>query len=207
MTKVKICGLQHRIHVEASIEAKADYIGFVFAESSRRVTKEQARLLAKGIPSHIKKVGVFVNEDIATIKEIAEYVPLDVIQLHGKETKETIDALKSYEIIKAISIQTKEDLQRIQLYPSVDYFLFDAPGVEYEGGSGKTFDWSLLEEAGITKERVFIAGGLNEANVQLAVKSLKPFAVDVSSGVETKRIKDPLKIKGFINKAKTGVNV
>lgn len=204
--KVKICGLQQEEHVKTAVASGADFIGFVFAPSKRRITVEQAQQLALHIPETVQKVGVFVNEDVETIKKIAEAVPLDIIQLHGQEDPAITDELHAYKIIKAISVKTKEDLTNASNY-DVDYYLFDAPGTDYEGGSGQTFDWSLLEYNGISRQQTFLAGGLNTANIEEAKKQVQPFAVDVSSGVETNQIKDHEKITAFIKKAKSGVEL
>ena len=182
MTKVKICGLKELEHVEAAVKAGADFIGFMFAPSKRRITVEQAKELAKAIPSTVKKVGVFVNEAPETIQAIAAQVGLDYIQYHGDETAEQIQAI-GLPAIKAFSIRSEEDVMRAASY-DVDYYLFDAPGSDFRGGSGKSFDWMLLDEMNIPLEKVILAGGLNEENVALAIILVEPFAVDVSSGVE-----------------------
>lgn len=204
MTKVKICGLQQQEHIIAAVENGADFIGFVFAPSKRRVTVERAQQLAIHIPDSIQKVGVFVNEDVEIIKQIAESVPLDIIQLHGQEDPAITDELHAYKIIKAISVKSKADIKLASKYDA-DYYLFDAPGTDYEGGSGQTFDWSLLEDNGISKQHTFLAGGLNVANIEEAISQIEPFAVDISSGVETDGVKDSQKIAQFIKKAKSGV--
>lgn len=206
MTKVKICGLTEVEHVVAAVEHGADYIGFVFAPSKRHVTLQRAHELAKYIPSSVQKIGVFVNEDIQIIKEIAKIVPLDIIQLHGQEKPEMLEQLKEYTTIKAISVHSKEDLENASKYKS-DFYLFDAPGIEFEGGSGHTFDWALLNDNGIAREKTFLAGGLNEGNIESAIEQIKPFAVDVSSGVETEGRKDSIKIAQFINRAKNGATI
>lgn len=146
MTKVKICGLKERKHVEAAVEAGADAIGFVFAPSSRRVTVEEARELAKFVPEGVLKIGVFVDATEAELKRTFAEVPLDFIQYHGDEEPEFIQQV-GLPAIKAVSVHDEEDVRRAARY-DVEYFLFDTPGTEFKGGSGKTFDWTLLEEAG-----------------------------------------------------------
>lgn len=206
MVKVKICGLMEKQHVETAVKNGVDLIGFVFAPSSRRVTKEHAHFLARDVPGHVKKVGVFVNENIETILEIAHFVPLDIIQLHGEESPEQLIQLQNFEIIKAISIYTAKDIQKAQYYELADYFLFDAPGTDYQGGSGNKFDWTLLENHGINRQKTILAGGLNAQNIKIAIEIVQPLIVDVSSGVETDKMKDPKKMKQFIQNAKSGVN-
>ncbi|MEK4630015.1 MAG: phosphoribosylanthranilate isomerase [Solibacillus sp.] len=200
MTKVKICGLKEIEHVEAAVKAGADFIGFMFAPSKRRISVEVASTLAQTIPSYVKKVGVFVNEDPEMIKQIAQQVGLDFIQYHGDEEPELIQQI-GLPSIKAFSIRTKEDVEHAARY-DVNYYLFDAPGTDYRGGSGKSFDWTLLDELNIPLEKVILAGGLNEANVALATVLVEPFAVDVSSGVEIAGRKDSTLIASFIEKVK-----
>lgn len=200
MTKVKICGLKEVEHVQAAVEAGADFIGLMFAPSKRRITVEQAVELASHIPDNVKKVGVFVNEKPETIKQIAAQVGLDYIQYHGDETAEQINAI-GLPAIKAFSIRNEEDVNRAAAY-DVDYYLFDAPGTDFRGGSGNSFDWTLLDDVNIALDKVILAGGLNEENVGIAVMLVDPFAVDVSSGVEVDGRKSSDKIKGFVERAK-----
>ncbi|AWE06229.1 phosphoribosylanthranilate isomerase [Lysinibacillus sp. 2017] len=200
MTKVKICGLKEIEHVEAAVKAGADFIGLMFAPSKRQITMEQAIELAKVIPSNVKKVGVFVNEKPETIKEIAQKVGLHYIQYHGDETPDMIEAI-GLPAIKAFSVQTEEDVVRAARY-QVDYYLFDALGTDYRGGSGKSFDWLLLDKMKIPSEKIILAGGLNDENVGLAIMLVEPFAVDVSSGVEIDGRKSSTAIANFIEKAK-----
>lgn len=200
MTKVKICGLQEVAHVQAAVNAGADFIGFMFAPSKRRISVEQAMELAQHIPASVKKVGVFVNETTETIQQIAAQVELDYIQYHGDEAPEQIEQI-GLPSIKAFSIQSAQDVERAAAY-EVNYYLFDAPGTDFRGGSGNAFDWTLLDQMNIAQEKVILAGGLNENNVHIASMLVEPFAVDVSSGVETDGIKDTDKIKRFIERAK-----
>lgn len=200
MTRVKICGLTKQEHVLAAVNAGADAIGFVFAPSSREVTIEQAQLLAKNIPDTVWKIGVFVDASKDQLERTFKEVPLDYIQYHGDETPEFIRQV-GLPSIKALSISSEEDVKRAATY-DVDYYLFDTPGVEYKGGSGKTFDWSLLENAGVTREQTILAGGLHAGNVQQAVRQVQPYMVDVSSGVEINKQKDIASIQAFIQLAK-----
>ncbi|MEA0555076.1 phosphoribosylanthranilate isomerase [Lysinibacillus irui] len=203
MTKVKICGLQKQEHVITAIQAGADAIGFVFAPSKRRVTIEQAQLLANEVPQGVLKIGVFVNPSAAELKEAVERVPLDYVQYHGEETPAFIQE-QGYPAIKALSVRGKEDIQAAADY-QVDYYLFDAPGTDFKGGSGHTFDWSLLEEVGIPREKLLLAGGLNVDNIEEAITTVAPFMVDVSSGVETDGMKNSAKIQEFLKTVKRGI--
>lgn len=200
MTKVKICGLKEAEHIQAAVEAGADFIGLMFAPSKRRITIEQAIVLAQHIPPNVKKVGVFVNEKPEIIKQIAELVGLDFIQYHGDESAEQIAEI-GLPAIKAFSIRTKEDVKRASTY-TIDYYLFDAPGTDFRGGSGNSFDWTLLDDVNIPLDKVILAGGLTEENVGIATMLVQPFAVDVSSGVEIDGRKDTEKIKRFVECAK-----
>ncbi|MFC7685891.1 phosphoribosylanthranilate isomerase [Ureibacillus sp. GCM10028918] len=199
MVKVKICGLKEEEHVQAAIDAGATWIGFMFAPSKRRVSVERARDLAKLVPSHVKKVGVFVNPTAQEVQEAVETVGLDFVQYHGTENPTFITHL-GYPSIKAVSIRGYEDVEKASDY-DVDYYLFDAPGTDYAGGSGHVFDWSLLDQLSIPRNRVILAGGLNRENVTRAISQVEPFGVDVSSGVEKNGVKDSDLIKQFIEAA------
>ena len=200
MTLVKICGLQKRQHVQTAINAGADLIGFVFAPSKRQVTIDEASALAKDIPERVQKVGVFVNAENDFLQEAYKKVPLDYIQYHGDETNEFIQQV-GLPSIKAFSIQTKEDVLQAASY-DVDYYLFDAPGTDYRGGSGHSFDWALLDEINIPREKIILAGGLNPDNITAAVRLVQPAGVDVSSGVEQDGVKNEALIKSFLQTAK-----
>ncbi|PID26123.1 phosphoribosylanthranilate isomerase [Sporosarcina sp. P7] len=200
MTKVKICGLMKPEHVQAAVNAGADAIGFVFAPSRREVTLEQAQKLAKLIPPSVLKIGVFVDETKEQLLKIFNEVPLDYIQYHGDETPAFIKQV-GLPSIKALAITSEDDVKLAATY-DVDYYLFDTPGIEYKGGSGKTFDWSLLEDVGVSKEQIILAGGLHAGNVQEALGQVNPYMVDVSSGVEIEKQKDSERIQAFIHTAK-----
>lgn len=203
MTKVKICGLQTIEHIQTAVENGVDFIGFMFAPSTRRITVEEAIILNKVIPHNVNTVGVFVNEEIGEMKEIASTLNLDYIQLHGDEGQEIIDALVPTPVIKAISLKSSDDLRKVQtLQPA--FFLFDAPGLKYRGGSGKSFDWTLLTNFNHCEIPYFLAGGLHAENVQQAIEQTEPYAVDVSSGVELDGNKNNGKIKQFLLKTKSG---
>ncbi|RKJ38078.1 phosphoribosylanthranilate isomerase [Butyricicoccus sp. 1XD8-22] len=201
MTKVKICGLKEVEHVKAAVDAGASFIGFMFAPSKRQITINHAKELAKNVPTHVKKVGVFVNPTKEEVCEAVETVGLDFVQYHGHESADFIQEL-GFPSIKAFSIRGYEDVEKASQY-DVDYYLFDAPGTDFAGGSGRVFDWTLLEEATISKDRVILAGGLNCKNVCPAIQQVSPFGVDVSSGVERDGRKDTDLIKKFIQAATT----
>ncbi|MGK7378997.1 tryptophan synthase subunit beta [Planococcus sp. 1R117A] len=198
MTKVKICGLMEKQHVEAA--KQADAIGFVFAPSKRQVSIEQAAELAKHVPASTEKIGVFVNAPLETIQETVQKVPLTMVQLHGDEPDELVRAI-GVPVIQAFSIRSKEDVEKLK-GSKADFILVDAPGTDYRGGSGHVFDWTLLQGAQIDSSRLIVAGGLNPENVQAAIGQTTPYMVDVSSGVETEGRKDAVKIQRFIQRAK-----
>ena len=196
MTKVKICGLSTKEAVETAVSAGADYIGFVFAPSKRQVTLEEATELAKLIPVNVKKVGVFVSPSRAELLKAIDKVGLDLVQVHGQVADALFEDL-SCASIQAVQVDGNGHVPNSQ----ADYLLFDAP----VAGSGQTFDWGQLDTAELAQP-FFIAGGLNEDNVAKAIQHFTPYAVDVSSGVETDEQKDHEKIRRFIERVKHGIS-
>lgn len=196
MTKVKICGLSTKEAVGTAVSAGADYIGFVFAPSKRQVTLEQAAEMAKLIPANVKKVGVFVSPNRTELLEAIEKVGLDFVQVHGQVVDDLFENL-SCASIQAVQVDGDGHVPNSQ----ADYLLFDAP----VAGSGQTFDWDQLDTTELAQP-FFIAGGLNEDNVARAIQHFSPFAVDVSSGVETDGQKDHEKIRRFIERVKNGIS-
>lgn len=197
--QVKICGITTNQAAQTAVKAGADYIGFVFAPSKREITPESAKNIAKLLPNSIKKVGVFVNEDVQKMKQIAEIVGLDFIQLHGEERPEIAEQLP-YPIIKAFSVQANT-ISQISDYPC-DYYLLDSRVGTSRGGNGIAFDWKLADQLSINRKKIMLAGGLTPHNVARAIDIVRPAAVDVSSGIETNGVKDLNKIKQFITYAK-----
>ncbi|RTR30985.1 phosphoribosylanthranilate isomerase [Robertmurraya yapensis] len=198
--KVKICGI---MDVEAglyAVENGADALGFVFAESKRKITPELAKEIIKQLPEHVLKVGIFVNEKPEVIMEIANQTGLTDVQLHGDESPEDCEAF-SIPVIKALSIGTIADLGKIDQY-GCDYVLLDSPKGKYRGGNGVKFDWSLLTGIESNGKKIILAGGLNPENIAEAIGIANPYMVDVSSGVETNGKKDLGKIQTFLARAK-----
>lgn len=191
--KIKICGLRRIEDIEAVNNFMPDYVGFVFAESKRKVTQEEVRELVTGLDTKIKKVGVFVNADINEVNRIAEFCSLDIVQLHGDETPEMCRrSIKP--VWRALSVTDESIINEIEKYKDVcSAFVLD----NGKGGTGTSFDWSLIKNIS-EKYTVFVAGGLSPANVNDAIDIIKPFGVDTSSGVETNGWKDSGKIKEFI---------
>ena len=192
MTKVKICGLSTVEAVETAVLAGADYIGFVFAESKRQVSLEQAHELARLVTGKTRIVGVFVSPSLEDLEQAIAQVPLDIVQIHGTFDEDQIPNI-SVPVIRAIQLRDGV----AQVSSQADYLLFDAP----VAGSGQTFDWDLLKDQKIQQD-FFIAGGLTVDNVRQARETFQPYALDVSSGVETDGHKDIEKIKAFIEGAK-----
>lgn len=208
-TRVKICGLKEAEHIKVAAEAGASYVGFVFFEKSpRNVTVAQAKSLAIDVPMGVAKVALTVNADNAFLDQLLETVPLDMLQLHGKESPERVLEVKErygLPVMKAIGIATEEDTKQIDLYGQVaDQLLVDAKapkGAELPGGNGLAFDWKLVKRKFWPKPWM-LAGGLTPENVALAVQMTGAKQVDISSGVESAPgVKDPDLIRAFIKAA------
>ncbi|PFN23416.1 phosphoribosylanthranilate isomerase [Bacillus cereus] len=199
--KVKICGITDVETAKRACEYGADAIGFVFAESKRKITPERAKEIIGELPINVLKVGVFVNESIEVIQKIAEECGLTHVQLHGAEDNHQIRRL-NIPSIKSLGVTSKDDMRNAQAYET-DYILFDSPKEKFHGGNGKTFSWELLTHMpNELREKTILAGGLNILNIEEAIRTVQPYMVDVSSGVETEGKKDIKKIKQFIIKAK-----
>jgi len=201
MAKIKICGLMREQDIDAVNTNLPDYIGFVFARSRRQIDVKKAKALKDCLNPSIKTVGVFVNEEINNIIKLCNTKVIDLIQLHGDENEDYIRKLKDYvpnKIIKAVRVRDQEDIKKAMKF-SCDYLLLDTYQRGEYGGTGKTFDWSVIPE--ISKP-YFLAGGINSGNIEQAVKQCNPYCIDVSSGVETNGYKDPEKIKEIVAKVK-----
>jgi phosphoribosylanthranilate isomerase len=209
MTKVKICGITNSIEIGFLNKYMPEYAGFVFAKSRRQVTPEQALELGAGLSSDIRKVGVFVDHEVRLAAGIAKQADLDVLQLHGDEDKAYIDELRSLvkpgvEIWKALRIDALHMPEQGKLSQlDVDRLLADTYVKGSSGGTGKCFDWGLVEKLG-SMLPVVLAGGLNPENVKQAVMQASPYAVDTSSGVESEGIKDEQKLRAFIEAVRGG---
>lgn len=192
MTKIKFCGLSAPADIEAANAIRPEFIGFVFAPGSRRyVTPEQAADLKKALDPGIPAVGVFVNEAEETIVRLAREGTIDLIQLHGKEDDACIRRLQQQtgkEVIRAFRVTKEEDAEAAEKSPA-DCILLDSGA-----GTGCAFDWGLLKSA---RRPYFLAGGLTPENAGEAVRLLRPYAVDVSSGIESGGKKDRLKMEAF----------
>lgn len=198
--KVKICGITDLTTALAAVDYGADAIGFVFAESKRKISVSKAKDIIAHLPEEVLKVGVFVNETKEKIEEIATDVGLTHVQLHGEETPAFSEAL-SLPVIKAVSILNEQSLEEIKDF-ACEYVLLDGPKGKYRGGNGLSFDWKNFSAKNLHYKKIILAGGLHKENVEEAIKLINPYMVDVSSGVETEGKKDLDKIQSFIIKAK-----
>ena len=216
--KVKMCGISKVETIPAVVEAKPDYMGLVFAPSKRQVTVDQAKILVEELnrgyakkygsdTEHdkndtIKTVGVFVNETIDNLVTIANEANLDAVQLHGDEDETFIQSLKertNVEVWKAVQIRSAADVEE-WIDSSADMLLFDAYHKHERGGTGEVFDWSSLDAF----ERPFmLAGGIDSTNVARAIRTVRPYGIDISSGIETNGLKDDEKMKAFTNIVRT----
>ena len=203
--KVKMCGISKVETIPAVVEAKPDYMGLVFAPSKRQVTVEQAKILIEELHKQcinhydtkvVKTVGVFVNETLDNLVRIADTANLDAVQLHGDEDEAFIQSLKeriNVEVWKAVQIRSAADAEK-WIDSSADMLLFDAYHKDERGGTGEVFDWSSLDAF----ERPFmLAGGIDSTNVARAIRTVRPYGIDISSGIETNGVKDDEKITAF----------
>jgi phosphoribosylanthranilate isomerase len=185
MVRVKICGITNSQDAAMAVKLGVDALGFIFAPSPRRVTPGQARDFIRGIPPFVKTVGVFVDEDLTTIRDIMRFCGLDMIQLHGNEPPEFCRQLMP-QVVKAFRLKDASSLLPIKRYHGqVRALLLDTYQQGVKGGTGKAFDWKLV--ANNIREfdmPVILSGGLTPSNVQAAVSVVKPYAIDVNSGVE-----------------------
>ncbi len=200
--KIKICGLMSIADVKMCVADGVDFIGVVFAESPRRVTKEEAGRITEEVPPGIKKVGVFVNEGEEVVRDMAECCRLNVLQFHGEETPDYCSRFEGFEVFKAFRLKDEKDLISMPPY-NVNAFLLDAFVEGAYGGTGKTFNWKLAVEAKKFGKPIVLSGGLNPENVGGAIMKVRPEIVDVSSGVESAPgKKDPDKVREFVKKVR-----
>lgn len=202
MTKVKICGITNLEDALVSAKFGADALGFNFyAKSPRFIAPEKAREIIDQLPKSILKVGVFVNESLDKIAEIASIAGLDALQLHGEETPEFARELKAktgLEIIKAFRVSPKFKPEDVLLYET-DAILLDAYNPREHGGTGETFDWEIAKRVQEISPKMYLAGGLSQNNIETAIKEVSPFAVDACSLLEKEKgVKDSEKVKKFI---------
>lgn len=196
----KICGITRLVDARAAVNAGATWLGFNFyPKSARYLAPEKAAGIIAELPRSIVSVGVFVNETPETVAAIAERAGLTRVQLHGDEPPADLVALARWQPLKALALRTAADLARLDDYPDA-LLLIDAPTPAY-GGAGEVGDWELARQAA-ERRRILLAGGLTPANVAAAIAAVRPWGVDVASGVEAaKGIKDPAAIHAFCTAA------
>ena len=194
MTKIKLCGLKSLDDIEIINKYNPEYIGFVFYKKSKRyIDYKTAKILKNALNKNILAVGVFVNEDINTVVKLLNQNIIDIAQLHGNESEiyiKTLKKLTNKTIIKAFKVENTLDIKKAK-QSQADFVLLDSG----TGGTGQTFNWSLIKNF---ERPYFLAGGLNNKNIKTALNILSPYALDVSSGIETSGKIDPEKIKAFI---------
>ena len=199
--RVKICGITNSEDAQAAVEYGADALGFVFAKSPRQITKEQARDIVKYLPPFVSPVGVFVDEKVDKIKEICDFGGIHTVQLHGNEQPSYLKELEGYTLIKAFRVKEEDDLKPLANYRP-HAFLLDSYVKGSPGGTGVPFKWEIARQAH-KYGAIILSGGLTPENVREAIRVVKPYAVDVSSGVESSPgKKDTLLVKRFIANAK-----
>lgn len=200
MTAIKICGLRSEQEISWANQLRLEYIGLVFAPSSRRIAPEQAQIITRKLSPRIKKVGVFVNCPREELHAVIRFCALDVVQLHGDESPDYCRAV-DIPVWKAIRVKNPGSLAVLNDY-QVEAFVLDAYHPDHRGGSGRNFDWSLLNSDLRNNHRIILAGGLNPANVAEALNQVHPYAVDVSSGVEMNGRKNRSKMTSLVKKVR-----
>lgn len=198
LTKIKICGCKRKEDIALVNKFLPDYVGFVFANSKRRVNDELAKELKAMLSNQIQSVGVFVNEPMDHIISLCKQKIIDVIQLHGDEADDYIKILKqevSQPIIKAIRVVSKEQIKKADAL-SCDFLLLDTYQKDSYGGSGVSFDWGMIPAL---MKPYFLAGGININNMEAAAKQCRPYCIDISSGVEVNGLKNEYKISEIMN--------
>lgn len=205
MVKIKICGIRSWEEARMIIDAGIDNLGFVFAPGLRQIKPEAAREIIDKLPPFTTTVGVFVNEPRYSLMEIASFCRLDILQLNGEETPEYCHGL-SQKIIKTFKVKDKSFLAEMKKYEEVKGYLLDAFLPGHSGDTGEAFNWALAKTAVDGGQAIILAGGLTPENVGSAVRTVKPYAVDVANGVETKGQKDPVKIAAFIQAVNNAVS-
>lgn len=206
MVRIKVCGLTNIEDALAAQAFGADAIGLVFAKSPRRVDRNVAREIALALPPFVQRVGVFVDEEVERVEEIAHFCRLTVLQFHGSESPEYCAAFDR-PVVKAFRVRQREDIEDMKPYQGrVSAFLLDTYHPGLPGGTGRSFDWTIIAPLGGIGP-IILAGGLNPDNVQAAIRAVQPYAVDVSSGVEkAPGKKDHDKMRLFIGRARTAFN-
>ncbi|MFH1449923.1 MAG: phosphoribosylanthranilate isomerase [bacterium] len=201
MVKIKICGITNLEDALECTKLGVEALGFIFAESKRKISQEVAKEIISQLPPFVTTVGVFVNEEQRRVEEVARYCHLDVLQFHGDESFQYCQRFINYKIIKSFLVKERDSLKEIRRF-LVSAYLFDTFEEGIYGGTGRSFNWQILK--GNSFERpIIISGGLNSQNVTSCLELLNPYAIDVGSGVEKyPGKKDKEKLKEFIKKVR-----
>ncbi|MGH2405763.1 MAG: phosphoribosylanthranilate isomerase [bacterium] len=202
MVRIKICGVTDEAAARAAAEAGADAIGLIFAASRRQIEVPAARRISDALPPFISRVGVVVNKPFERLRSLIKDARLDAVQLHGDESLEFCAAVRDLgvRVIKAVPVAGPLDVEHLRALP-VGAVLLDTHRAEQRGGTGEVFDWTLAAPVAAVMP-VILSGGLTPANVAAGIIAVRPYGVDVSSGVETDGRKDPEKIRAFIGAAR-----
>jgi len=206
MIRVKICGITNSADAMAAIDAGANLLGFNFYEKSpRHITPEEAAKIRAQLPQRVKAVGIFVNPLPADVIALRKSLKLDAVQLHGDESPDFVaDVASGAPVIKAFRVEPEFPLTTLDEYPAAFAFLFDAAHTGQYGGTGRTTDWDAARRAALT-HRIILAGGLKIENVAAAVRIVRPYGIDVASGVESKPgKKDHGRMREFIQEVRRG---
>jgi phosphoribosylanthranilate isomerase len=203
MVFTKVCGITNPGDARVAVDAGADAIGLIFAESPRKVSLEEARKVSIALPENILKVGVFVDVEPGEVLQIAREVGLDLAQLHGDETPEMVAAIRNagLPVMKALRVRNTEALGALERY-EVDLFMLDAWSARARGGTGETFDWGLAKSVK-GRGNIVVSGGLTPENVREAVEFFEPYGVDASSSLEERPgKKSGERVRRFVRAAK-----
>ncbi len=206
MVRVKICGITNAADALAAIDAGANILGFNFyAKSPRHIDETEAAKIRRQLPKKIEAAGIFVNAPPADVANVCKSLKLDAAQLHGDESPQTVaEIARSLTVWKAFRVEPDFRLETLDEYPGASAFLFDAAHTGQYGGTGRTTDWDVARRAAMGR-RIILAGGLNVENVAAAVRIVRPYAVDVASGVESKPgKKDHGRMREFIQEVRRG---
>ena len=202
--RVKICGIKSKEEIAIINDFPVEYIGFIFAESKRKVLPEDAAQLKASLRKDIQVVGVFVNESVDKVNEIIDQCGLDVVQLHGEESPEYCKQIHQ-KVWKSIPVKNAQSLKKINDYQQVvDGILLETYSKDQKGGTGKAFDWDLVKnlQDSLPLKDFILAGGLNPNNIKRAIDTLQPTIIDLNSGLETDGYKDRNKITQLFNRLK-----
>lgn len=202
MTEVKVCGITNADDALMAAESGASILGFIFFPGSgRHIEPATAARIARILPPGVVKAGVFVNQDISFVRRAVDEAGLDIVQVHGDETPQFCREIPGA-YMRAVRVRGLESLEQVDMYDS-EFVLLDTFSERRFGGTGESFDWGLLRGFDLGGRRLFLSGGLNPGNVAEAVRAVRPYAVDVCSGVERKTgVKDPDKVKRFIEEVR-----